>query len=508
MSLRSGKSLQKDATQAIAVVDGAMESMTIAPEGSTQTSMAAGTGDMEVDDDGSQTERHADEEDTVSVEAAREHVKSLGVIFREKTSSKMSLYARMSRNKNGGTDEEKQRYDTISLELDTIREQMVEWNSMIDDLETADKSVTRAAPVSGTNPSPTSLPTGTKTPEDESEIKLSSEFPRYHRRVELHLMPRVDSKVSGPVRTNVRGFLHEFRKTGVLKYGRKKFGGICYRLLSLANLDEKTADAFVVAHDEDPDGVWDWDRCEQTFVDSALTPLEKAAEVDEFAKAGREKTESYKEFFHRLKRLVEVYKVRELPKHADVTQTLRMSIPSLALTVMQIAEIQKMILKFIGMPMPDTTSLDFLMESIPNVYGPDDCTEWRTVIDAARRNRVTKESEDAKVAQQAREKQQHQHKKAAMQTTAVGTAGNGAPTAQQQTNNTYQSKRGGGHGFFNQQRGGRGGRGHPYQRGGYNGESSVVVSTHAVEEKKKEVEDDRIKKVGEMRSILTTTEQK
>src|SRR5690606_12682422 len=120
----------------------------------------------------------------------------------------------------------------------------------------------------------------------------------------------------------------------------------------------------------------------------------------------------------------------------------------------------------------DTTSLDFLMESIPNVYGPDDCTEWRTVIDAARRNRVTKESEDAKVAQQARERQQHQHKKAAMQTTAVGTSSSGTPTTQQQTNNTYQSKRGGGHGFFNQQRGGRGGRGHPYQRGGYNGESS------------------------------------
>ncbi|KAI1320732.1 hypothetical protein EDD11_010266 [Mortierella claussenii] len=92
---------------------------------------------------------------------------------------------------------------------------------------------------------------------------------------------------------------------------------------------------------------------------------EKAAEVDDFAKAGRERQESYKEFANRLRRLVEVYKVRKLPKHSDVTQSLRMTIPSLALTVMHLVT-------FTDIPMPNIEPLDFLMEAIPDVHGPDE----------------------------------------------------------------------------------------------------------------------------------------
>jgi hypothetical protein len=132
----------------------------------------------------------------------------------------------------------------------------------------------------------------------------------------------------------------------------------------MANLDEKTRDAFDAAIDQDPDGEWGWERCEQVFVDSALIMTEKAAEVDDFAKAGREKNETDKEFANHLRRLVEVYKVRELPKHSDVAQSLRMSIPSLALTPMQVAEIVKRLESLVGMPMPDTSlSISLWMRS-------------------------------------------------------------------------------------------------------------------------------------------------
>ena len=237
-----------------------------------------------------------------------------------------------------------------------------------------------------------------------AKLELGPNMPRYHRLMEI--MPKIDSKISGPLRTNVRAFLHEFKKQGQWEFGQEQFATVCLRLLCMANLDEKARDAFDAAIDQDPGGEWGWERCEQVFVDSALTMTEKAAEVDDFAKAGREKNETYKEFANRLRRLVEVYKVRELPKHSDVAQSLRMSIPSLALTVMQVAEMVKRLVSFVGMPMPDTESLDFLMDAIPNVHGPDDSGEWKTVIEASRKRKQAKEVEEQKQAQPQKEKQQ------------------------------------------------------------------------------------------------------
>ncbi|KAG0045579.1 hypothetical protein BGZ83_009225 [Gryganskiella cystojenkinii] len=53
-----------------------------------------------------------------------------------------------------------------------------------------------------------------------------------------------------------------------------------------------------------------------------------------------------------------------------------------------------------GMPMPDTDSLEFLLESIPSVSCPHECDEWRPVVEAVRRSRNVKESEDTRKQQQ------------------------------------------------------------------------------------------------------------
>ncbi|KAG0314705.1 hypothetical protein BG000_005456, partial [Podila horticola] len=73
-------------------------------------------------------------------------------------------------------------------------------------------------------------------------------------------------------------FLHEFQKICVLKYCQEKFEAIGYCLLQLPNLDEMVGDAFSAAKDAEPGVHWGWNKCEQKFVDAALTPLEKAAE--------------------------------------------------------------------------------------------------------------------------------------------------------------------------------------------------------------------------------------
>ncbi|KAI1286614.1 hypothetical protein EDD11_010581, partial [Mortierella claussenii] len=210
---------------------------------------------------------------------------------------------------------------------------------------------------------------------------------------------------------------------------------------------------------------------------SEKSTLEKAAEVDEFAQAGREKGESYKSYYYRLNRLIEVYKVKELPKHADVTQTLRMSVPSLTLTVMEIAEVQQQMLKFIGMLMPDVTTLDFLMKAIPQVHGPDDTPEWKTVIEAAKKKKNAKEQEEQRQSQQAKDKMQKKsggsdHSK------NVSLDANTAP--KEARSGQHNVGRGGfGNGSFRGHNktwtrgGGRGGRGHPYHNNEGQGEYDV-----------------------------------
>jgi hypothetical protein len=409
---------------------------------------------MEVDD------CEFEHEPAMDLEQARINMKYQGDLLSAKMTEKGVHFKRMTKPNHQATEEEKVKLEQLTADIKEIDNCVDEWNSMVKGFEkamgTAARPEVQSTPI--VSISGALVATGA-TQESESEIKLTPDYPRFHRLLESHLMPFIDSRVSGPIQT--------FQCIGRLKHGDKKFEKIGFRLLSLANMDRRTADAFAVARERDPTEVWSWRKCEQEFVQAALTPLEKASEVEEFAKAGREKGESYKEFFNRLKRLVEVYRVKELPKHADVTETLRMSIPSLALTVMQVAEVQKRMLTFMGMAMPDTTTLDFLMESIPNAYGPDDCTEWKSVIEEAKKRRAMKDGDDGR-------KQQQQTKKLAAVATmpANGTtsqAANVGPTPVQY--NTYPNQyRGNGHRGRGNYRGGynnsfRGGyRGTPYAR--------------------------------------------
>ncbi|KAG0312803.1 hypothetical protein BGZ99_009261 [Dissophora globulifera] len=399
MTLRGGKAIVKHVVRATASVNGAAGAMTIKPKESLQVS---------TDLLGMESESYNDEEETVTIEWVKEHITALDSLFHLKTSSKADLFLQNSKKKNGGTDADKRQYDDVCTELGRLRDQMLEWRSMLEDMEEMEGLVMEMNLKTGTALSQVPVSTTTLIHEDESEDDDGSE-------IELSISPDFPTppSVSDPVETNVREFLYEFKRMGVLKYD-KFFEKICYRLLSLTNLDEKTGDAFFIAHEEDPDGIWDWSRCEQAFVDSALTFSDKTDEVDEFAKkAVRERTESYKAYSRRLRRLIDVYNVHELPKYAYIAHTLRMTIPSQTLMLMEAVQIQKMIMKHIGMSMPDTTSLDFLVESISNMKSPDESTEWKT-----KKSRATNETEKAKMAQQAKEKLRNYQKAAAAQAAA------------------------------------------------------------------------------------------
>ncbi|KAF9345683.1 hypothetical protein BGX26_002877 [Mortierella sp. AD094] len=319
----------------------------------------------------------------------------------------MGIRARMLAVGEKATEADEHRCQLLDAEISRLRAETEEWNAMLDDMERADRAAKRTIPtvVSHHGGMGTILSRGQTT----GEIKLTHEYPRFHRKVEAHLMPVLDPKTQGVIFTNVREFLYEIKRVGRLK--RKDFEEVCYVIVSLANPDKKVSLAFSSAHEKDPKGDWGWDRCEQVFVDSALTLNEKSEEVDLFARAGRDKGESYQEFEYRLRRLIEVYRVKEPPKHADVALSIQMSIPSLALTVMQMGQVMKMMLKHVNMPMPDINTLEFLVDSISNVHGPDDCDEWKKVIDENRRRKAVKETEENRFAQQIKDRHANHNKK-------------------------------------------------------------------------------------------------
>ncbi|KAF9545474.1 hypothetical protein EC957_010889 [Mortierella hygrophila] len=88
-------------------------------------------------------------------------------------------------------------------------------------------------------------------------------------------------------------FLHEFKTQGNLSYGSKVFAVICYRLLALTNMDQKVRDKWDELREKAKGDRWSWDKCEQVFVECALSIREKQTEVEDFARQGREKGESY-----------------------------------------------------------------------------------------------------------------------------------------------------------------------------------------------------------------------
>lgn len=371
------------------------------------------------------------EDEPIRLEDAKEILAGHGKHLQEKMNHKMQMYTWLHKPDYQPSAADRSILDMVNREADKVEEAINFWNEIMAGLEKASKAVQSPcglAPMAqGNTPGNSQMFKDFQSP----DVKMSGDIPSFHHPVEPHLMPKVDPKTSGPIQTNVRLFLHEFQKIGLLKYGQEKFEAIGYHLLQLANLDEKVGDAFSVAKDAEPGVHWGWNKCEQKFVDAALTVLEKATEVDEFARAGREKGESYKQFFHQLRCLVEVYKVKELPKHADVTELLCMSIPSLALTVMQVAKVQKRIMQQIGMSMPDTMMLDFLMESILNIHGPDDCDEWKPVINAAHCQWGAREGEDTR-------KQQQQQLRKSNSPTVMGTAVSNAGTQGTNTAPTHQ----------------------------------------------------------------------
>ncbi|KAG9067646.1 hypothetical protein KI688_011233 [Linnemannia hyalina] len=419
MTLRNGKSVAKEGTSgtddAEAVVEEAMESMSIAQGESSQTVQPSGEVDMEVDDEAENSLRQESPSvghtrgqsgvlPIITAEYCQEQVNNLGQQLEIHTATKGQLTAMMMMN-GGGTPEQSQRMGQLQ---DTVRSIKAKAKA---------RTVHSAASSSSTPSFPKSSYGGNGTMDDK-QIVLLNVMPRYHRKVPDHEMPKVDAKTSGPIRTSVRCFLYEFHTQ------------------ALANLDVKVQDALTGARKKDTGPAWTWDQCEQTFVDCAMTLHEKTSEVEEFAKMGREKTESFKEYELRLRRLVEVYRVKELPKHTDVTQTLRMSIPSLTLTVMQLSETVNMLLKHVGMAVPDVTSLDFLMNAIPNALGPDECSEWKVFIDASRKARMSKESDGINQGGSQHHRQHQQVKKTvAAQTNAGASSGSNTVSA----NNNHNS---------------------------------------------------------------------
>ena len=366
-------------------------------------------------DSGSHEERQVTpmeiEEDDMQIspltyEQAREFLKRTTQLLENKTNYAGVLMAQGGLP--GGSRVTEITINTVLAEKQKLETQVKQWQSIVTGFESVARSnqyLNQARSAKTRD-----LGSGSKVSNGKEEkLSLGHVIPRYHRKCAD--MPVIDKKVSGPIRTNVREFLHEFKKQGQWEHGNDKFEAVCLRLLCMANMDQEAGDAFEAEVNKDPNGDWGWKRCEQVFVDSALTMTEKAAEVDDFAKAGRNKGESYKAFGFRLNRLVEVYKVRDLPKHSDVAHSLRMSIPSLTLTVMQLAEAVKRLTTFVGMPMLDVETLDFLMEAIPNVHGPDDATEWKNVIEENKKRKLAKEAEEQKLDQSSKGKQHNNFNK-------------------------------------------------------------------------------------------------
>ncbi|KAF8925870.1 hypothetical protein BGZ52_006369 [Haplosporangium bisporale] len=237
-----------------------------------------------------------------------------------------------------------------------------------------------------------------KPNEKDLTVEITAEYPRFVRKAlydsVVGQLSAGERKAMGTIITKVRVFLYKFGMVGIRKLGEEQFNKICQRALLLACLDEKTEDAFEAAYQKDKKGDWSWERCSQVFVECALTSLEKAAEVDEFAKSGRDKAESYQEYANRMNRLVKVYKVQELPQCADITETMRMSVPSITLTVMELAETQRMIMEFIGLQKPDVKSLPFFLNALRHIHGPDDIPQWKAATENRKRIRQNGEQDE------------------------------------------------------------------------------------------------------------------
>ncbi|KAG0037156.1 hypothetical protein BGZ83_003517, partial [Gryganskiella cystojenkinii] len=289
------------------------------------------------------------------------------------------------------------RIEKLKMEKAHIQDDVDTWTSVVHGVDQAFTTKEEVA-VQGTT-----AKIHVKPNEKDLTVEITAEYPRFVRKAlydsVVGQLSAGERKAMGTIITKVRVFLYKFGMVGIRKLGEERFNRICRRALLLACLDEKTEDAFEAAYQADKKGDWSWERCSQVFVECALTSLEKAAEVDEFAKSGRDKAESYQEYANRMNRLVKVYKVEELPQCADITETMRMSVPSITLTVMELAETQKMMMEFIGFQQPDVKSLPFFLNALRHVHGPDDIPQWKAATDNRKRVRQNGDHEEDRQAE-------------------------------------------------------------------------------------------------------------
>ncbi|KAG9060754.1 hypothetical protein KI688_008905 [Linnemannia hyalina] len=461
MTLRNGKAVAREGaaeTSSAAVVETAMESMSLATGGS---SGPEGSESMEVDEETQATPAmNQSASSGVTIDTARAQVRNLGARLNALMSEQAGMELRMELHQEGGSVEDKVQLALFERDAEKLAIQVKKWTGMVNLMQLGETAMATTTPVGMQATSSTVLSAHRDDTLDDKSVVLNSLMPRYHRKVPDHEMPKIDRKYSGPVRTNVRMFLHEFKTQGNLSYGSKVFAVVCYRLLALANMDQKVRDKWDELREKAKGDRWSWDKCEQVFVECALSIHEKQTEVEDFARQGREKGESYAEFAARLRRLVEVYRVRELAKQSDVVTALKMSIPSLAMTVMQQGLIIKLLLEHVGMDVPDTNSVDFLMEAIPTALGPDDCMEWKAFIEGSKKARVLREADETKT-NQVKQHQQQQQKQAVSGQVSGGAATSNATMSSATPAQHYQqgqpNGRGGGRGR------GRGRFSHPYR---------------------------------------------
>ncbi|KAG9071721.1 hypothetical protein KI688_005936 [Linnemannia hyalina] len=416
--------------------------------------------------------------DFMDAHAARGKMKEYSMQLATLTRQKMQLAARIQGLSQEEGDQERPKLAELTRQIAEAKTAMNEWNVMLDDLESAERSMGRTA-FSSVVTREENEELGVKKGGKIDEIKLSNEFPRYHRLVEAHLLPVLDIKIHGPLITNVREFLYEFHRIGVTKFTTGGFDERCSRLLCLANMDRKASDAMNAVLSRDPEGKWPWARCEKVFVESAMTQTERTDEVEKVIKMGLERGESYKQYYHRMKRLMDVYQVKDLPKFADLLFLLQRAVDPSVLTMILL---QKRIAVLEGMlgVAPDETTFESYMDSLQHMQGPADSDEWAPVILERRRLTGAADNEAARQAQSLKDKLINQQKRAAAAATLATTSGtrvggttggsiNQVPTAGDSSVQKGNAGFGGQRGAFGNGSGSGAprGRGGSHGRGGY-----------------------------------------
>jgi len=238
-------------------------------------------------------------------------------------------------------------------------------------------------------------------------LVLDAEYMRYYHdsviKEKVSKFSESDHKQYPRVTSDALLFVHKARELAYAKLGDAA-GGVATRVLMILCLDSRINGMFSTQVSKDDKGLWPWERAISIFISCALTALEKVVAVEKFARSGRGKNESYAEYGYRLERMTGVYQVAELPQCADITETMRMSVPSLTLTVMEISEVLRHIIDRLQIPVPDVKSLPFFMNALKNVHGPDDTLLYQTAHEKRKRVREAAEEEEESLGQANRTK--------------------------------------------------------------------------------------------------------